>query len=68
MPNDIELTLSTPEALFTAPGPDPLAPGFSYMSGMDRILAETSFRSTSRLRDTRLVVLHADALPEALAA
>ena len=56
MPTDIELALSAPEALFAAPDPDPLAPGFACMSGMDRVFAETSFRSASRLRGARLVL------------
>lgn len=63
MPNDIELTLSAPEALFAATGSDPLAPGFSLTSGMDRILAETSFRRTTSLRNVRLVLRPGDGAP-----
>lgn len=56
MPTDVTLLLATPEAMFSAPAPDPLAPGFSRTSGIERVLAEVGARRAGQRRGGRLVV------------
>lgn len=61
MSKDVTLTLATSAAMFAAPEPDPLAPGFSRTSGIERVLAEVGARQASQRRGGRLILRSASA-------
>lgn len=54
--NDVVLTLAHPGAMFSAPDPDPLAPGFALGSGIERALSEVGARPVMRRREGRILL------------